>query len=161
MGMCGMLKVLSESELEQVVKTRNGVEDVLFPDDVANPFEGQFDLDKCWHELHFLLTGKLEPDGTILGDAVLGGEEVGTELGYGRARLVRSDRAKEIFNSLKDNEFRDLLKAINRAAPEIEEVYAGSGLRGDASYLERPFRVLLDAYRTASFRDAALLSYLT
>jgi hypothetical protein len=31
------------------------------------------DLDKAWHDIHYVLTGSEEPDGTPLGDAILGG----------------------------------------------------------------------------------------
>ena len=36
-------------------------------------------LDKAWHGVHFLLAGTVEPDGALLGQAVLGGTEVGED----------------------------------------------------------------------------------
>lgn len=161
MGMCGMMKILSESEYKELQENPMDVEDILFPDSSDDPFSGQFDLDKCWHELHFLLTGSIAPDGTILGDAVLGGEELGPDLGYGRARLVSPDRAKFLFQALGDLDFDGLCQKLDKSSPGIDAVYAGEGLRGDLRYLERPFRILVDAYRTAASRESAILCYLT
>lgn len=161
MGMEAMLKVLTAAEYAALKEDPNSVGDMLLPEDCKNPFEGQFDLDKCWHELHFLLTGTLEPDGTLLGDAILGGAEIGPDLGYGRARLVSPERVLDIFGALKMVEFTELCYKVDRLSPMICEVYAGSGLRGDLDYLESPFRVLVDAYRTAACSETALLSYLT
>ena len=45
-------------------------------------------IDKAWHGVHFVLTGAAEPDGSVLGNAVLGGDEVGEDVGYGAARAV-------------------------------------------------------------------------
>jgi hypothetical protein len=83
-----MLKVLSDKEFQLLTRCPDEVEAVLFPPDVGNPFFGQYDLDKCWHELHYLLTRTVRPDGSVLGDSILGGREIGPELGYGLARIL-------------------------------------------------------------------------
>jgi hypothetical protein len=45
-------------------------------------------LDKAWHGVHYLLTAASEPTKTPLGQAVLGGAEVGEDFsGYGPARV--------------------------------------------------------------------------
>lgn len=49
-------------------------------------------LDKEWHGAHYLLCGKAEDDGSPLGQAVMGGLELGEGegfSGYGPARLTR------------------------------------------------------------------------
>jgi hypothetical protein len=45
-------------------------------------------LHKEWHLLHFALTGKVDAAPGPAGDAILGGDEVGPDLGYGPARLL-------------------------------------------------------------------------
>ena len=47
---------------------------------------GSFSLEKAWHGVHWVLTGTVEPDGSLLGGAVLGGTEIGDDFsGYGHA----------------------------------------------------------------------------
>ena len=60
-------------------------------------------LDKAWHGVHYLLTGAVEPDGTLLGQAVLGGTEVGEDFtGYGPARLFEPDVVAALATALAD-----------------------------------------------------------
>ena len=48
---------------------------------------GELSLDKAWHGVHYLLLGPVEPTATPLGQAVLGGTEIGDDFsGYGPAR---------------------------------------------------------------------------
>jgi hypothetical protein len=44
------------------------------------------DLHKSWHVLHYLFTGEVD-GGTPPADALLGGRELGEDMGYGRPRL--------------------------------------------------------------------------
>lgn len=46
------------------------------------------DLDKAWHGVHYLLTGTGSDASSELGLAVLGGEPVGDDVGYGPVRLL-------------------------------------------------------------------------
>lgn len=57
-------------------------------------------IDKAWHGVHFVLTGSAEPDGSVLGNAVLGGEEIGDDAGYGPARLVSPSEVVAIRDAL-------------------------------------------------------------
>jgi hypothetical protein len=49
-------------------------------------FEPPLDLEKWWHILHYLLTGRVGPAGGD-GDFLLTGQALGTDMGYGPARL--------------------------------------------------------------------------
>lgn len=57
-------------------------------------------IDKAWHGVHFVLTGSAEPDGSVLGNTVLGGEEIGDDAGYGPARLVSAAEVLVIHDAL-------------------------------------------------------------
>ena len=48
------------------------------PQSAGRAASEELDLHKSWHCLHFMFTGKVEgSDGTALGDAILGGTEIG------------------------------------------------------------------------------------
>ena len=77
----------------------------------AEPVAGRHDeleIDKAWHGLHYILTGEArEAEGT-LGQAVLGGIEVGNDFaGYGPARILDADLVAELAGAL--------------AAPDLEQ----------------------------------------
>src|SRR5205814_4561024 len=58
-------------------------------------------LDKAWHGLHYLLCGAAEPAPGPLGQAVLGGTEIGEDLGYGPARYFTAAQTSQIAQALQ------------------------------------------------------------
>ncbi len=58
------------------------------------------EIDKAWHGVHFVLTGSAEPDGSVLGNVILGGEEIGDDAGYGPARLIDPSDVRLISEAL-------------------------------------------------------------
>src|SRR5262245_31900716 len=59
------------------------------------------DLDKSWHALHFLLAGTEWEPTEGAGEAVLGGEPIGEDVGYGPARLLTADQVHVIADHLR------------------------------------------------------------
>jgi hypothetical protein len=80
----------------------------------------QYDLDRQWHILHFLLTGLVE-GGDFPASFLCGaGEEIGVDLGYGKPRLFTSDEAGRIAAHLESIEARDLLARYDADAIEAD-----------------------------------------
>jgi len=62
-------------------------------------------IDKAWHGLHYVLTGAVEPTDTPLGQAVLGGVEVGEDFaGYGPARVLGPELTAAVAAALESRE---------------------------------------------------------
>ncbi|WP_109486438.1 YfbM family protein [Occallatibacter savannae] len=74
--------------LLQVMKERR--ERAMAMSVAAKKDSPKLSLDKEWHGVHYLLCGKVEPDGSFLSQAVLGGTPLGDDdegfSGYGPAR---------------------------------------------------------------------------
>lgn len=162
MGATAWFKVLTDQELSCVISHPDEVEDLLFPEDVDDPFEGQVTLYKSWHELHFILTGTLEPDGSLVGDAILGGEEIGRRQGmdYGRPRLISAPRVRAISDAISELDFATLFRNVGRLSPLLSEVYSGAGIFQERENLEQSFYKLVNVYRTAAFEQRAMIAYL-
>src|SRR3569832_1383456 len=62
--------------------------------------ETSVDLDKAWHGIHWLLTGSADPTAETLSDAILGGEGIGEDLGYGPGRLLAAARVGAVAEAL-------------------------------------------------------------
>jgi hypothetical protein len=56
----------------------------------------EVDLDKAWHGIHYLLTGSAVPDESLASKVIWGGADIGPNLGYGPARLLKPDEVKAI-----------------------------------------------------------------
>lgn len=59
------------------------------------------DIRKSWHPLHFLLSGQASEAPWPWGAVVLGGEEIGENLGYGPARLLTPSQVAELADALQ------------------------------------------------------------
>src|ERR1700704_2331734 len=57
-------------------------------------------LEKAWHGVHYLLCAEIEPTSTLPSQAVMGGVEVGEDLGYGPARYFEADEVRAIAQAL-------------------------------------------------------------
>src|SRR5262249_60003757 len=68
-------------------------------------------LDKAWHGLHYLLCGAAEPAPGPLGQAVIGGTEIGDDLGYGPARYFTAAQAAGIARALQAPRLEARLRA--------------------------------------------------
>lgn len=64
------------------------------------PNEEGLSLEKSWHVLHYLLTEKVEEAPPPLGNAILGGKEIGDDLGYGPARFLTPQQVREVAMAL-------------------------------------------------------------
>jgi hypothetical protein len=73
------------------------------PPEPAAPGLGRhLDLGEDWHVLHVCLTGDAGDGPPPAGDAVLGGDEIGPDLGYGPARALSPERAAAVAGLLRD-----------------------------------------------------------
>jgi len=130
---------------------------MLFPDD-NDPFQDQVCLEKEWHTLHYLITGTLEPDGSALGDAILGGEEIGTNLGYGPARLIKPERVKEIAEALLAVDIDKKCKDLDESTQVASDIYGGISTEPMMlQYYREFFRKLDNMYGSAAKHEQALL----
>jgi hypothetical protein len=85
----------------------------------------ELDLEKAWHGIHFLLCGSAGESPETLGTAVLGGKELGADLGYGPARYLEAADVKEIASALKRVTAEELGARFNAAALDEAKVYPG------------------------------------
>jgi hypothetical protein len=83
----------------------------------------QYDLDRQWHVPHFLLTGRSEGGPFPASFICDGGEEVGTDLGYGKPRLFTAEQAGRIADHLRSITEAALLERYDADAMEAQDVY--------------------------------------
>ena len=116
MSMNMSLKQTSEMEIARFA--RSGV-------DVDALMDGStLELDKAWHVLHYLFTGK-QADGPMPAAALLrGGREVGEDLGYGPARALSAQETKAFADFLAGQTAAALAGRIDVSTMERLGIYA-------------------------------------
>ncbi len=118
--------------------------------DEANP---ELQIAKSWHGIDFLLYGKKDGSPSPL-NIVMGGTEIGEDLGYGPARSLASEQVKEAKNALDHLDKVELRGRFDPAAFEAADISPGGWLVGEP---EKAFGWLWDNITKvhAFFTDAA------
>ncbi len=112
-------------------KTKSGIFSFLKkkkeePTDNWKPEEpgAEFDVDKAWHGIHFLLTGSAWEGSGPEAFIVAGGTEIGDiDVGYGPAREFRSKDVHAIAERLKTIDKGSLEKRFDKKTFIEEEIY--------------------------------------
>jgi hypothetical protein len=116
-------------------------------------------IDKAWHDLHYLLCGKLEPASGPLGQAVFGGTEIGEDLGYGPARYFTPAQVAEIAAALQSPDLeRELHARFDAAAITQLGVYPGGWETSDHDWLIDAFHTVRDFYTAAGQAEQGIVT---
>ncbi|MGA2812302.1 MAG: YfbM family protein [Candidatus Acidiferrum sp.] len=116
-------------------------------------------LEKSWHSLHYLLTGTAWETDTILGKVILGGTEIGPDMGYGPARYLEPNEVKKVARALKTVSKKDLMSRFNLEAMKAAKVYACRD-EGELQLAQMYFTQVYNYYEGTAARGDAMLLYL-
>ena len=156
---------LSADELRAVFDDPAVVTGLLFgdlDDDDAEMPEPELDLDKSWHGLHYLLTGTDWEVGEGAGAAILGGEAIGEDGGYGPARLVSAEAVRGIVEALDAIDAETLRARFDLDAMAAADIYPSRWAAEDFDgFLAPRFADLRRFYRSAADQGQAVLLTLT
>ena len=116
-------------------------------------------LDKAWHGVHYLLCGKAEPGTDLASQAIMGGTDVGDDLGYGPARYFEADEVAAIARELS----RPNLEAEMMARWDPDQmvqlgIYPAGFEPDDDKWLMDAFRKLRQFYVDASAAKMAVVT---
>lgn len=160
MSMIGCLRRVGEDELRAVLDDPESIFDLLDSE------EGEIDLDKAWHGIHFLLTGTGWEGEGPLAFLVKGGQEVGEEdVGYGPARAFFPDAVAAIAAAIAPLTNDELTARYDTKRMTSLEIYPGIWDREDErasnlEYLLDYFDTLRDFVKAAAAEHQGLLVYI-
>ena len=118
-------------------------------------------LDKAWHGVHYLLCGEIEPGSALPSQAVMGGVEVGEDLGYGPARYFEADEVRAIAQALSGASLEaEMIARFDPAKMTSLGIYPGGWKAGDVDWLMKEFRSLRKFYDDASAAKRAIVTNL-
>ena len=122
------------------------------------------DLDKAWHLLHFTLCGEVEPNDQILSQAILGGEEIGEDVGVGPLRLIAPDTVRLIAVELQEITVQQFITLMHSrdwtAADDIYGVRVGDDIEEFVPYVAEKYADMRHVYLDTAKRGDAMLAYL-
>jgi len=113
--------------------------------DPFGPFEPAVDLEKSWHMLHYLFTGHVD-EANAPGNALLTGEEIGGDVGYGPCRLHDVAATAVFAEFLTSLDVARLQARVNYRAMSQMQVYAMPRGRGSDAEFEGELRTEVGFY---------------
>lgn len=146
----------NEKLREQILKELESA-GVRVPTD--GPNEDGLSLEKSWHSLHYLLTGTAGEADSALGKAILGGKEIGPDVGYGPARYLEASEVRKVAKALKKLSEKDLARRFNLKAMMAAKVYACRD-KNELKLAQHYFSKVVNYYAEAAKRGDAMLLYL-
>lgn len=158
MSMIGNLKQISSSQLETIKKDPSIVESIIYQEQEETAEE--LCIDKTWQGIHFLLTGKAEGGASPLADTIMGGEEIGNDLGYGPARYLTPSEVKEVSGALSKISKEDFGKRFDPKALLKADIYPSAWDEVDRDYLLDCFEKVVEYYKGAAGKGNAMLIYI-
>lgn len=162
-GMVLIGRRLSTDEWRRVLDDPATVDTLLYgdlDDDQAEMPDPELDLDKSWHAIHYLLTGTAWHIDEGAGSAILGGDPVGEDGGYGPARVLDPERVRAVAASLGAVGVDTLRARFDPRAMASADIYPNIWERADEefdAYLAPHFERLRSFYRQAAADGQAVL----
>lgn len=160
MGMIAYFTAIPSETLDELRADESQVEALLFPDDEIEP--DSLDVDKAWHGIHYLLTGTAYGGEGYLAQAILGGEEIGDDLGYGPVRFLTAEQVKQVADALSQLTLENLASRYQPEEMDKADVYPGIWVRDGSDgleYLLSYFESLQTYYQQATHKGNAMLLY--
>lgn len=130
----------------------------LTPSDFGQPIS----IQKAWHGLHFLLAGTTWEPSEGAGSAVLGGSEIGDDLGYGPLRALADSQVAVIAGALESITPTELAGKYQIDTMEAQEIYPGGWSDTEnLAWLVEAFQEVRDYFLRAREDRMAMLLYIT
>lgn len=120
-------------------------------------------LEKDWHTIHYLMSGKAEPGTTLLSQVIMGGTEIGeNDLGYGEARYFDAKKVADITKELSRGDLEAEMRArFDPAKMEAIGLYPGGWEPDEIDHLIEVFGELRDFFADANAHGRIVVTCLT
>lgn len=170
----GMVTCFAATDCETIESLRSDperIESFLYPDGTEDDRDGDgvppnyIELDKAWHCIHFMLSGSAGVNSDPLSFAILGGEEIGQEIGYGPARFLDSNGVRRVAVALSAIDESTFRSRYNPAAMKIADIYLADMCVRDGDdaldYLAQHYLSLVEFYRSAAERNDSVVIWVS
>jgi hypothetical protein len=163
MSMIFHLLALKQETVSQLKNLTLDVETFLYVD---GRNDRALDIAKSWEIIHFVLTGKTFGDGetadSTIGKVIFGGQEIGKDVGYGSAHLLKSEEVKEIAEELNEITVEKFIEMFEYRDFTNVQLYAfhEEDLEDEIEYTSGYFSQLREYYLEAASLNNSMLLYL-
>jgi hypothetical protein len=161
MAMIGNLRPASDADISRLLANPSDVTRFLYGSEAED--SDRLVLNKAWHAIHFVLNGSrlggheplnfLVDEGTPVGDI---------DVGYGPARVLTSERVRELASALEPIAPDDVARRVDLKRFDDEAIYPGNWQRNgyDANYVASHYRDMRELITRTAERGQGLILYI-
>lgn len=162
--MVGCFVAVDTKAIRRLEADPSQLDNFLYPDDGGSEPPNYHDVDKAWHCIHFMLCGSYDKTETPLSWAILGGTEIGDDVGYGPARILEPEQVQAVANAItKINgeafKLRYEPKKLKEADIYLAEMCVSEGAEA-LDYLSKQYLGLVTFYQDAAKRGDGVVAWL-
>jgi hypothetical protein len=163
MSMIGNFLAISAEKLEELMRDPEPIGPFLAAtiDDQDELGADFLDVDKSWHGIHFLLTGSVREGDAPLKWVIFAPSELGEDLGYGSARVLKADEVAEVSKALAPVTPDKLKRKCDWNLMNDSEIYPQGWRAGDEDYIAENFAALKKLYESAARRRMGVIQWLS
>lgn len=143
--------------LEELI---DGATDTPEGSELSETAAAALEIGKDWHGIHYLLTGQAWESPGVLGQVVLGGQEVGEDLGYGAARILSPEQVTTVAQALRELSPAELAAKFDPNALNEADIYPGNWEEMDRAGLAESYQRIGAYYDDAAAQGHGMLLYL-
>ena len=115
---------------------------------------------QAWHGVHFLLSGAAHPTPFPLGQAMLGGIEIGEDTGYGSPRYLNEEAVDRVARALSSVTAVELRRRYDAQAMNAANLYPDSWDEPESvDWLVEEYERVREFYTGVASRENAALLY--
>ena len=163
MSMIANFKKISPSQLEEIKNNPSIIESIIYPETDAGSPDNEIDIGKSWEGIHFVLTGHKFDEGTApLRNVIMGGKEIGEDVGYGPARYMMPEEVRQTWESIRNFSEEDFKKNFNSEKIQKASIYPFYDTKPneeDLDYLLSNFKKLKEFYQSIVEKEYIMLLY--
>jgi hypothetical protein len=120
--MIGNFLAVDNDTLQSIISDPEILSSIIYPEDEFESNGDYLNIDKSWHAIHFLLNDSNWSGTPPLFNVILGGKEIGEDVGYGPVRYLTCEEVKELSVSL-ENIGDDIISKYNADKLNENEIY--------------------------------------
>lgn len=147
-------------KLEGIKSGEEDVVDIIYDE---NHEADALDIDKAWHAIHFILNGSAWEGELPLFNTILGGAELGEDLGVGPVRYLTDEEVKCVALSLSNLSEQELKSRFDPDMMNALEIYPALdwNRQDEPEYVFAYLEQVIDYYLDASRKNNAMLLYIS
>lgn len=164
MSMVGNFQSFTLDQIKSLIDNNGNIDEEISANYLNEDNPDYLYIDKAWHGIHYILTDSSWEGEKPQSLVILGGDDIGDDLGYGPGKLIMPDEVIEVSKYLNSIDLITFRRKFNPDSFEKAEIYP-QGIWYEEKmeayeYIEEYLKKVIEYYNLAAKLDKAVIKYI-